>query len=171
MPRVLLIVAETLNGKIAHGNDEPVRWTSKEDKELFIEVTKACGVVVMGRRTYETIGKPLPGRLNIVLTRDPGVKEDMPGALEFVNQDPSELLALLGARGYERVAVIGGASVYSLFLAAGLVDEILVTIEPLLFGRGIDMIQASDRDTRLELLECRKLNAHAVFLRYKVKKI
>lgn len=170
MPHVFLIAAQTLNGKIAHTNDELVRWTSKEDKELFVEETKATGVVVMGRRTYETMGKPLPGRLNVVLTRNPVGGESQPGILEFSNENPEELLQGLEARGYKRIAIIGGASVYTLFLEAGLIDEILITVEPLIFGSGIDMIQALDRDIELQLLECRKLNKQTVLLRYHVKK-
>lgn len=171
MSRVLLIAAQTVNGKIAHNNDELVRWTSKEDKELFVHITQECGVVVMGRRTYETMGKPLPGRLNIVLTHSPESGKNQPGVLEFSNEGPGEILQGLAARGYERVAIIGGASIYTLFFAAGLVDEVLITIEPLIFGRGIDMIQTLDQDIELELLECRKLNEQSVVLRYKVKSV
>lgn len=171
MPHVFLIAAQTLNGKIAHANDELVRWTSKEDKELFVQETKAAGVVVMGRRTYETMGKPLSGRLNVVLTRNPRDEKSQPGALEFTDETPRELLQSLEARSYKRVAVIGGASIYTLFLEAGLIDEIVVTVEPLIFGRGIDMMQAFDQDIELQLLECRKLNEQSVLLRYKVKKL
>lgn len=164
--KVILIAAQTLDGKIAHAPDEPATWTSKEDKRFFVEETKKHGVVIMGRRTYATIGKPLPERLNIVLTKNPSAEDNQEGVIEFTNAAPRELLADLNRRGFPSVAVIGGASVYSQFLREGLVDELMISIEPKLFGGGIPLVEGLASDIALQLIEARKLNAHTLLLHY-----
>ena len=160
----------TVNGKIAHAHDELVDWTSKEDKQFFHAETKKCGVVVMGNTTYKTIGRPLPGRLNVVMTRTPDITRNITGVLEFTDQSPRQILQDLERRGFETVAVTGGAQIFSQFLEAGLADELAITIEPKIFGRGVNLFADMARDFALELIETRQLNPHVVLLRYRVVK-
>ena len=60
------------------GNNGSIPWSIKEDLEHFKEITDGSAII-MGRKTYESIGRPLPNRLNIVMTRNPkrfdGVRE------------------------------------------------------------------------------------------------
>lgn len=168
--KVIFFAAMTVNGKIAHSSDELVDWTSKEDKQFFHEETKKCGVVVMGNSTYKTIGRPLPGRLNVVMTRTPDPAKNWEGVLEFTNQSLRELLQDLERRGFSSVAVTGGAQVFSQFLEAGLADELAITIEPKIFGAGVNIFSDMQRDFPLELFEVKNLNPQVVLLRYKVVK-
>ena len=166
--KIVFFVAMTVNGKIAHASDELVDWTSPEDKQFFREETKKCGVMVMGGATYRTIGRPLPGRLNVVMTRSPDVSKNQEGLLEFTDKQPRALIEDLHTRGFDTVAVTGGAQVFAQFLEAGLCDELAITIEPKVFGRGINLFNDFPRDVSLDLLEVRNLNENAVLLRYKV---
>lgn len=166
--KIIFFAAMTVNGKIAHASDELVDWTSKEDKQFFLEGTKKCGVMVMGGATYRTIGRPLPGRLNIVMTRTPDVSKNQGGLLEFTDKPPAALIEDLRNRGFETVAVTGGANIFAQFLDAGLCDEIAITIEPKIFGTGVNLFGDMHTDTALELLETRTLNPHVVLLRYRV---
>ena len=168
--KIVFFVAMTVNGKIAHASDELVDWTSKEDKQYFREETKKCGVMVMGGATYRTIGRPLPGRLNVVMTRTPDSTKNQEGLLEFTDKQPTALIADLQARGFESVAITGGAQVFAQFLEAGLCDELAITIEPKVFGCGINLFADMPRDFSLELLETRNLNPHVVLLRYAIIK-
>ena len=168
--KVIFFAAMTVNGKIAHTSDELVDWTSKEDKQFFHAETKKCGVMVMGNTTYKTIGRPLPGRLNVVMTRHPDKSQNQEGALEFTDKPPAALIADLEKRGFETVAVTGGAQIFSQFLEAGLADELAITIEPKIFGRGVTLFADMARDFALELLEVWNLNPNVVLLRYKVVK-
>ncbi|MBF0204054.1 MAG: dihydrofolate reductase, partial [Desulfamplus sp.] len=68
--KVILVMAMTLDGKIARHSMEPVDWTGKADKKKFVEITKKAGAVIMGSTTFDTIGKRLPNRKNIVMTRN-----------------------------------------------------------------------------------------------------
>ena len=66
--RVILVAAVARNGVIGNGSDIP--WKVPGEQRLFKELTMG-DVLVMGRTTYESIGRPLPGRTTIVLTRAP----------------------------------------------------------------------------------------------------
>ena len=71
--RVVLVAAVAENGVIGDGGDIP--WHLPGEQRQFKELTLGH-VLVMGRATYESIGRPLPGRTTIVLTRDPGWRAD-----------------------------------------------------------------------------------------------
>ena len=102
-PVLSLIVAVADNGVIGDGNRLP--WRLPEDMRWFRRRTTGKPVV-MGRKTYESIGRPLPERTNIVLTRDPGYR--VPGCT--VVGDIDQALAAAGEA--EEVMVMGGAEVY-----------------------------------------------------------
>lgn len=117
MSRVLLTagpIARARNGVI--GRDGTLPWRLKSDMAIF----KACTMgkpVIMGRKTWESLPKkPLPGRMNIVLTRDQSY--EAPGAL--VVEEFSEAVQIAreqaGEDGVDEVCVIGGASLFELAL-------------------------------------------------------
>jgi dihydrofolate reductase len=116
MTRLVAIVAMTSDRII--GRDGTLPWHLPEDIAFFKRTTSGHPIV-MGRKTYESIGRPLPKRRNIVLTRDRNWA--VPG-VETIHQ-PSDLTTLNGLDG--TVFIIGGAEVYSAFL--DLTDELLVS--------------------------------------------
>ncbi len=101
------------------GRDGGLPWHLPADLAFFKRTTLGHPVV-MGRRTWESIGRPLPQRRNLVLTRDQSWRAD--GA--EVLHTPDELPALLGD-GCEKAFIIGGAGVYAAFLPR--LDELLVS--------------------------------------------
>src|SRR3954468_21794933 len=105
-PSITLIVARAQNGVIGRAGKLP--WHLPADLKRFKALTMG-GVMVMGRRTFESLPGLLPGRRHIVLTRDPSWQSE--GA--EVARDVDDALRL--ARG-ERVSVIGGAEILRLFL-------------------------------------------------------
>ena len=121
--RIILVAAVARNGVIGNGPDIP--WRIPGEQAEFKKLTMGH-ILVMGRTTYESIGRPLPGRTTIVLTRDPS------WSAEGVLVAHSLLEALAKAASYEgEVLVVGGAQVYAeaLPLAA---EQILseVPLEP-----------------------------------------
>lgn len=164
--KVTLVAAVTLDGKIAAVEDQnSLDWTSKEDKRFFVRKTKEAGVLVMGRPTFETIGKPLPERLNVVMTRDASSFQNQPGVLEYSSASPKDVIDDLAGRGFEEVIIAGGAQIYSLFVDAGLVTDYFLTVEPILFGQGVPLVQGIPV-TRLKLVSSEKLGEHAMLLHY-----
>lgn len=90
-PLVTLIVAVADNGVIGRANSLP--WHLPEDLKRFKRLTMGKPMI-MGRKTFESIGKPLPGRRNIVVTRDPNYRRDGVEVVHSVDQ----ALELAGAR-------------------------------------------------------------------------
>ena len=163
-------MAITADGKIAKTADHFANWTSGADKKMFVEKTKAAGVIIMGLTTYQTIGKPLPGRLNIVLTPEPEKETSIPGSLEYTSQTPDEILKNLGIRGYKETIIGGGSTINGLFLKNNLIDEIWITLEPKIFGEGIGLFRGADVNLNLELIENVQLDKNVVQLKYKIIK-
>ncbi|KKQ80797.1 MAG: FolA: dihydrofolate reductase [Parcubacteria group bacterium GW2011_GWC2_38_7] len=169
--KVTLMMVMTADGFIAKNAEQTsTDWTSSADKQIFIERTKEAGVIIMGLTTYKTINKPLPGRLNVILTREPEKETSIPNQLEYTNTQPAELLKQLEDRGYKEVILGGGSTINSLFLKAGLVDEMQITIEPLLFGGGLTLFNNLDLNQKLKLIEIKDLGQNVVNLRYQVIK-
>jgi dihydrofolate reductase len=110
------IVAMTAGRVI--GRDGTLPWHLPGDLAFFKRTTTGHPIV-MGRKTYESIGRPLPKRRNIVLTRDPSWSA--PG-VEVIHQ-PAELNRLPGLDG--RVFIIGGSEIYAAFLPQ--TDDLLVS--------------------------------------------
>lgn len=162
------MMAQTLDGKIAKNKSHKANWTSSEDKKEFIKLTKEAGVIIMGNSTYKTIGAPLKNRLNCILTRNTKDKENIKGELEYF-EDIKELLKSLENRGYKEAILCGGAEINSLFIKNNLISEIYITIEPKIFGNGINLFSETDLDIDLELIEIKKMN-NSCILKYKVKK-
>jgi dihydrofolate reductase len=172
--KILLIAALSVNGKIAQSRDQSsLEWTSKEDTAFFIEKTKESGTVIMGQRTFDTIGKPLKGRRLIVLTLDASMKEknvplDENGTrLEFVEETPVDLIRRLESEGVTSVVIGGGSFVYSSFLREKLVTDLYLTVEPILFGEGIPLAE-SFGDVKLQFVESKQLGEQTVLLHYEV---
>jgi len=168
--KVIFIVAISADGRIAESQEQlTLSWTSKDDTVFFVRKTRELGALVMGRKTFETIGKPLDGRLTVVMTKSPEAytryQED--GVLEFTDMPPAAILENLSKRGYSAVAVVGGSLVYSCFLRDGLVDEIYLTIEPVMFGRGILFAEEFEKIS-MRLLDVSRLGKHSVLIHYGV---
>lgn len=162
---VRIIAAITADGFIARGPEHAADWTSKEDKRLFVELTKKAGVMIMGSRTYDTIGRPLPGRKTVVYTSRPE-NYDNPELL-VTSAKPSEILNDLKEQGYSDVAICGGAQIYDLFLQSGLVTDLHLTVEPILFGQGTPLL-AGSTDIEMTLHESKLLNENTIALHYKI---
>ena len=126
---VTLVAAVARNGVIGAGPDIP--WRLPGEQAQFKELTLGH-VLLMGRTTYESIGRPLPGRTTVVLTRDAGWRPGPAGAGVLVAGDLAEALTLAdGAPG--EVMVVGGAQVYAAVLAAEppVADAQVITEVPL----------------------------------------
>ncbi len=168
--KVILMAAVTIDGKIARDEAHFVNWSSHEDKKMFFSTSKRAGVIILGHNTYKTLPAPLPGRLHIVLTTDPSDKVSRPGEIEFTNQSPEDIINGLVARGYTEAVLTGGAQINALFLKSNMVDEIWLTVEPFIFGVGLDLFRGVQFDHRVRLLEVRQLNeGGSVLLRYGVE--
>ena len=115
-PRVTLLAAVAGNGVI--GRDGALPWHLSEDLKRFKALTMGHAIV-MGRKTHESIGRLLPGRRSIIVTRQPGYR------VEGATVAHSLPAALAAARGDDEVFVIGGGEVY--IAALPLADRLELT--------------------------------------------
>ncbi|HVT00674.1 MAG TPA: dihydrofolate reductase family protein [Patescibacteria group bacterium] len=174
--KIILVAVTSLNGYLTNGDDPNIyKWTSKEDQEFFFNLVKNAKLIVMGSSTYEAVRDNLgfenDGKLRIVLTSLPVryVNESVPGSLEFTSETPRELYKRLGDR--DEILLLGGAKIYSSFIKAGLVDEIYLTVEPIIFGKGKKIFADENFESDLELISVEKLNSTGtLLLKYKVEK-
>lgn len=164
------MMAMTADGKIAKNSDHKANWTSKADKEIFVQKTKEAGVIIMGLKTYQTIGHPLSERLNIVMSRPDELAESIPDALEYSSQPPVDILEDLAKRDFKEVVLGGGTTINSLFLRENLIDELWLTIEPKLFGSGLSLFTEIDVDLNLKLIDFSRIGTDSVLLKYKIIK-
>ena len=148
-------VASTLDGFIAHadGSFDGFVWDDELVADFFRDIERFA-TVLMGRKTYEVglrDGKtsPYPAMRQIVFSRtmeaspDPAVELVRDGAVEFVRD--------LRATTPGDVWLCGGAELASTLLAAGLIDEVVVKLNPVVFGAGIPLLAAGVPPTRLAL--------------------
>lgn len=107
---IVLVVAVAENGVI--GRDNAIPWRLKSDQQRFKAIT-LNKPVVMGRKTFESLRRPLPGRTNIVVTRDLGFRAD--GAVVTHSFADAKAIATGDAlrRFATEIAVIGGAEIYA----------------------------------------------------------
>lgn len=165
MIKIVLMMAQTVDGKIAKDKNHFANWTSKEDKKLFVSESKKHGVILMGENTFKTFPGPLPNRLNVVFSYSKEVSQV--DNLKYVSGDPEEVLNELESLGYSSALLGGGANLNSLFLEKKLISEIVVSFEPKLFGQGLSIFSKAC-EVDLKLLELEKINEDAFYARYKL---
>lgn len=117
---VALIAAVAVNRVIGHKNELP--WYLPADLKHFKTTTMGYPVI-MGRKTYESIGRPLPGRINIILTNDKSWGRDIPQVINVVHSVKEALQAARDAYAMglclhadKKIFVIGGEQIYKLFI-------------------------------------------------------
>tara|TARA_Y100000389_G_C17310404_1_gene437685 strand:+ start:281 stop:784 length:504 start_codon:yes stop_codon:yes gene_type:complete len=118
-----LIVA--IEHKRGIGRDGKLPWHHSPDLMNFRKLTTGRGnnCIIMGRNTYESIGKPLPNRTNVVLTSHTELSHNGMVLFSSVN----DVLLFLNKSSFDDVWVIGGSMVYNAFLEKRLIHEIYVT--------------------------------------------
>ena len=173
---VTLLAAQSLDGFITQHQFPGSGFTSEADKSHFRAALSRFDCSIMGGETFRVsreliLSRLTSQRLRLVLTRDPAAfaKDARPGLLEFTQLGAPEMLAQLESRGYQRCALLGGAQLHSMFLEANLVDELWLTIEPVLFGQGTPFLSRKG-EFRLSLFEQSHLSEDVLLLKYRTSK-
>lgn len=171
-----MVMVASLNGKITQGTNSNIyEWTSKEDQEFFFSLIKENNLIVMGSNTYNSVREKIKldqKKLRIVLTQTPDKykKEIVRDQLEFSSEIPRDLVSRLSKK-YKQMLLVGGGEINAAFLNERLIDEIYLTIEPVLFGIGKNLLAESEVETELKLVSSIQLNkSGTVLLKYKIIK-
>lgn len=150
--KIAHIVAAAENNVIGNGNDLP--WDIPEDMNFFKEKTKGrC--LIMGRKTFESVGHPLPNRLNIVVTRQKDYKPPAGNVVVKPNIEEAVAFAKTQTDKYgEEIFIIGGGEIYK--QSMDMVDIIYLTRiheifdgdaeYPVLDPKTFELIESRDRE-------------------------
>lgn len=111
--RIVLVVAVSKNGVI--GRDGGLPWKLSSDLKLFRQLTMGKPVI-MGRKTWQSIGRPLDGRLNIVVTQGAAIAHDGVVTASSLGEALAVARRRAEADGADDIAVIGGGEIYRLAL-------------------------------------------------------
>lgn len=165
--KFIAYIATSIDGRISVASKVLPNWTSKEDWEFFQKGLSKADAVVVGRNTYEVARERLQKRNTFVLSSKPKTLTRR-GSVTFVNPKKVDLKELF--KEYKTVAVIGGGQVYQSMLDFGLLDEMYVTIEPVILGRGPQMFVGGTKNSFLKLQSIKKLNARGTILLHYLSK-
>lgn len=166
---ITLAMVSSLNGKITDGDRQSHEWASPEDQKHFAELKRQHALIVMGRKTYEasrSIIQLSPNILRVILTRTPKKYDDqaISGQLEFSNLQASKLISSLERRGFANMLLVGGAEVAGNFFREGLIDEFYLTLEPLIFAEGQNLVEGTFPPIPLHLKSAKPLNERGTIL-------
>jgi dihydrofolate reductase len=176
--KISLVILESLDGVISKGNEDKLDWGSKDDKDFFKKKVNKAGFMIMGSTTYETMPKVLfKDKFTLVLAYYPeDYEEEESSEVHFFGGDPESELPIahqavkfLEEKGVKHAILAGGGSVNGLFLQAGLVDDIYITIAPKVFGSGVRVFGNEDLDIDLRLKSCERVTENEVLLHYEVE--
>lgn len=173
-PRASVYIAASLDGFIARA-DGSIDWLAMVERPGedygFKGFYDSVDTLVMGRKTYDTVlgfdAWPHGNKRCVVVTSD--TRRPSRHGEEFFAGELATLFERLGAEGAERVYVDGGA-VIGQALKAGLVDDLTLSIIPVLLGEGTALAPSLGGDVRLELTGQRAFESGLVQLEYRVKR-
>ena len=119
-----IIVATCKNNGIGYNNNMPWGYI-KEDLQYFYSKTVGIGnnAVIMGRKTFESIGRPLKNRKNIILSKK--YKYEYDNTITF--NDPLKIITYCNIMGFDEIWIIGGEKIYNIFLDMNIIDFIYQT--------------------------------------------
>lgn len=171
--KVILYLATSVNGHITVG-DDGTDWVTPQTIEDFGILNKECGIVVMGKRTFEMFGNDFPQEncLNVVMTKDPVLlKKQIDGAF-FTDKTSREIIQFAEEKGFKQLFVVGGTQTNTAFLKEDLIDEVWVNIHPIIIGHGKYLFNEEQTIDikKLELYESKPFDGGQILLHYKVIK-
>ncbi len=169
--KTILYMAMTLNGYVAKENDD-TPW-SDESWQAYCDFVKRTKNIIIGGNTYRLllsdpdfrgkIGNPL---VVVVSTS----QKERGSAKDIIAKSPGDALGAVEKAGFAQALVEGGGGVNASFLKEGLLDEIYVDIDPVIWGKGKKLFSDMEIDVDLELLEVLAISNKLARLHYKVKK-
>ncbi len=164
MQKFIAYVASSIDGIISNNKTALPNWTSREDWGFLQHSLKAYDAFVMGYNTFFAT-KKLKRRPNTYVLTSRQLPSKLPEGIHFIDPRKTNLKQVLN--NFNKIAVLGGSQCYQYMLDNNMLDEIYLTIEPVIIGSGIKMFAGLGK--RLKLISIKKLNRRGtVLLHYKV---
>lgn len=180
MSKCSVFIATSLDGFISRA-DGGIDWLTRANAVVpagedcgYADFMSSVDAIVMGRNTFEQVlafeAWPYGETPLVVLSRSlAALPGDVPGTVSLSSEAPAALVQRLSGQGLRHLYVDGGVTIQG-FLAAGLIDEITVTVIPVLLGSGRPLFGALAGDVELELASSRAFEFGFVQSKYRVRK-
>ena len=173
MRQLLLNLTTSLDGFIAD-SDEGIDWIQPPPDEIpadYLELMESIDTLVMGRATYE-LSLRIPDGMDVFGGKDVYVftsRADLEPreGVEFIHEDPVVFIQRLKREPGGTIWLFGGGQLATALAAAGLIDDFLVVIQPVLLGDGVRLWQGGPNLHELELAYAREWPGGLVELRYR----
>jgi dihydrofolate reductase len=177
MRKLSLFIASSLDGYIAKPNDDLsfLKWVEREGEDYgYVEFTKTIDTIILGKKTYDYVVKEIGsahydnGERDVyVITRTerPGV-----GKTRFYTGSLTELMQRLKSGSGKGIYCDGGAEIINELLKSDLVDEIIISIVPILVGNGTRLFQDGRPEQLLELIYAKTFESGLTQVHYKRKR-
>lgn len=192
MRKLIYYIATTLDGFIAHedGSFDGFSWNDEfithllseypetipahlKDETVSKEPNKLFDTVLMGRKTYDIgfqqgITNPYPTLDQYVFSRT--IKERPHENIIMVSENAVEVIRSLKNKQGKAIWLCGGSELATELLTAGLIDQIIIKLNPVIFGSGIPLFASSDKPAGLILTNSKIFNSGHLILQYDVEK-
>jgi len=160
--KVVIYMAMSANGFIADRNLK-TPWSDEEWQEFNL-FQDSCGAILVGRITYDLMvehDELVDGANYYIASSQPNL--DTESAVKYINVTSAGDLPKVDVLG-----VAGGTKLNTFIMSLGIVDEIILDVEPHIFTEGVPLFDSLPIDYKLVLLDTKKLNENTIQLRYKV---
>ena len=168
MRKVVVYIASSLDGYIARENGD-IDWLPEPSESGYNAFYKSVDTIIMGKTTYAqvlTFGSyPYKNKKSFVFSR---TNRDNDDNVEFVSDIAKFVDDDFPGAG-KNIWLVGGSQIIASFLKQRAIDEIIITVIPVLLGKGIPLFKNVEKETKLELIKIEKFG-QLVDLHYKVLK-
>ncbi len=158
--KVILVMSISVNGFIADKNGSE-DFLSHQNWIEFSKIANQIGCIIWGRKTYQEVITWPPEYLEalkevkkVIVSNDQNLK--LQEGFQLANS-PHEALDLSLQLGFHQVILTGGATLNSSFATLGLIDEVILNVEPVLLGQGTPLFAPSDFATQLRVTKVEQL--------------
>lgn len=168
---VTLYMAMTVNGIIARENYAE-DFLSDEHWKVFVKLAEKAGCIIVGRKTYQKVQQWKEytfddvDAVKIIVSHNTKFKT---GPDCFCVTSPRKALETAHQLGFRKVLLAGGSILNSSFIKKGLIDEMIINIEPCVLGKGIPLFSNDTFEGKLHLMKITKLKSGIVQLHYKMR--
>lgn len=169
MSRKIVYIATSLDGFIARKNGN-IDWLEEDPSyDYYTEFIKDVEVIVMGAATYKKvlsfgIDWPYSGQISYVFTHKKDYADEE--NIRFTDEDVTSFMEKLRNETRGNIWIMGGSNLINQFLRKGLVDEIIIGIQPVILGEGIPLFTQQD-EVKLELIKVSSYEKGMVQVHYK----
>lgn len=173
MGKLKLYIASSLDGKIARA-DHSLDWlpepenNGKEEDYGYYEFYNPVGSLVMGYKTYEIAESfgdwPYKGKTSYIFSRDADKK--VIADAQLITEDPVSFTSKLKKQEEKDIWLVGGGVINTLLHNAGLIDEYIITVIPVILGKGIELFPDIDKEQKLSLVNTKTYSDGLVSLHY-----